>query len=337
MLSFTKNFSTHDVKHFWSPFPHCTTLCRMTFLLRSNNGEEYAIDSHSRATEENHAEINAYNSIKEELFTCLSQQNHLQVLDFIIALNNSPCTDCRRKILSWIREIQQLIPNTAIRLILFFSHLYSNKEHVSSVVEPFAEWIREVVDNQCVVIICPIVVFKMLPEFNYWFEVLIKVIKSDKRIIERFRDLLRQLKLEKHENNFFSLFPSHDFFNRLCSVRLSLFTWENPQYISIVPRDKENLKKLFWKFQLREVAQEISETKGDEILSPQTKEIPEKSISRSNYYWYKHKSSRIFPFYRRIYFRGQQQSKLIRHVSWSKLNELKRNLMSSNKTTFIIN
>ena len=276
------------------PFLHRTTLCRMTFLLRSNNGEEYAINSHSRATEEKHAEINAYNSIKEELFACLSQQNHLQVLDFIIALNNSPCTDCRRKILSWIREIQQLIPNTAIRLILFFSHLYSNKEPATSVVEPFAEWILDVVDNQCVVIICPIVVFKMLPEFNYCFEVLITVIKSDKRIIEIFRDLLRKLKLEKQENNFFSVFPSHDYFNRLCSVHLSLFTWENPQYISIVPRDKENLKKLFLKFPLREVAQEISETKGDEILSPQTKEIPEKSFSRSKSHWYKHKSSRIF-------------------------------------------
>ena len=194
-----------------------------------------------------------------------------------------------------------------------------------------------VVDNQCVVIICPIVVFKMLPEFNYWFELLIKVVKSDKRIIEIFRGLLRKLKLEKQENNFFSVFLSHDYFNRLCSVRLSLFTWENPQYISIVPRDKENLKKLFLKFPLRDVAQEISETKGDEILPPQTKEIPEKSFSRSKSHWYKHKSSRIFSFYRRKYFRGQQQSKLIRHVSRSKLNELKRNLMSSNKTTFIIN
>ena len=325
MLSFIKNFSNNDVKHFWTPFPHRTTLCRMTFLLRSNNGEEYAINSHSRATEENHAEINAYDSIKEELFACLSQQNHLQVLDFIIALNNSPCTDCRRKILSWIREIQQLIPNTAIRLILFFSHLNSNKEHVSSVVEPFAEWIIDVVDNQCVVIICPIVVFKMLPEFNYWFEVLIKVVKSNKRIIEIFRDLFKELNSQLTPlNNTFSVFSSHDFFHRSCSVYLSLFTWENPQYISIVPSGKENLKKLFGEFPLKDLAQEISETKGDEILSPQTR----KSFSRFKPYSNKYKSSRRLPSNRRNTSRAKKNKpKFIKHISRSKLTELKKNLM----------
>ena len=328
MLSFIKNFPTHDVKHFWSPFPHRTTLCRMTFLLRSNNREEYAINSHSRATEENHAEIIAYDSIKKKLFACLSQQNHLQVLDFIIALNNSPCTDCRRKILSWIRKIQQLTPNTAIRLVLFFSHLYSNKEPVSSVVGPFAKWIIDVVHNQCVVIICPIVVFKMLPEFNYRFKELFKVLTSDEKIIEIFRDLFKELNSQLTPlNNLFSVFPSHEFFNRDYSVYLSLFTWENPRYISIVPRDKDHISELFLEFPLRDVTQEISETKGDEILSRQTR----KSFPRSKSYSYKYKSSRRFPSYRRKSFKGkkqqQQQPKFIRHISRSKLTKLKRNLM----------
>ena len=145
------------------------------------------------------------------------------MLDFIIALNNSPCTDCRRKILSWIREIQQLIPNTAIRLILFFSHLYSKKEPVSSVVGPFAKWILDVVHNQCVVIICPIVVFKMLPEFNYRFKELFKVLTFDEKIIEIFRDLFKELNSQLTPlNNLFSVFPSHEFFTQrlFCLLKL---------------------------------------------------------------------------------------------------------------------
>ena len=264
MLSFIQNFTDEERDYFWRPFPEPTTVCRMTFSLRDmfNYDKLIQISCNSVTSKDHiHAEVIAYNSIKEELFTCLPKQNNLQLLDFIIALNNSPCSDCREKILNWINDIQRLMPNTSIRLILFFSSLYkyNRKKPVPTVLGPFIKWILDIVGNHFVVIICPIVVFKMLPDFDYRFEELLSVVKADKRIIEIFRKLLKELKSQlSPQNNSFSVFPSHKFFNQDSSVHLRLFTWENPKYISIVPRNKDHLWKLFLKLPLTEVAERIS-------------------------------------------------------------------------------
>ena len=314
MLSYTRDFSSDDIEHFWLPF-HRITMCRMTFLLRSRNEEIFRIDCSERMDADNHAEIRAYNSKKDELFNRLRQFNdtsNLSVLDFIIALNNSSCTDCRKKIIEWTRDIQQLIPNTSIRLILFFSHLYSDKKPVDSVIGPFSDWILEIVGNEIVVIICPIVVFKMLPEFNYRFQELLRVIRSDENIIEIFRELLKELKSRQSpQNNFFSVYPSDDFFDESDSVYLSFFTWEDPQYISITPRGKEHLGVLFFNFPLTEVSEKIS---------PKPKEIP--IIPYSSY------TKRRYPFNKYRYnSRGRKQRIFFKRCSKSKLNELKMCLM----------
>ena len=314
MLSFIRNFSSDDVKHFWRPFPHRITMCRMTFLVRSRNEEIFRIDCSSRDADD-HAEKIAYNSIKDELFRGLNDNDtsNLSVLDFIIALNNSSCPDCRKEIVKWTRDIQQVIPNTSIRLILFFSHLYSKKKPVASVIGPFSDWILEIVGNEIVVIICPIVVFKMLPEFNYRFQELLKVITFDKEIIGIFRELLKKFKSRQslQKNNFFSVYPSHNFFNESYSVYLSFFTWENPQYISITPRVKEHLGVLFFNLPLTEVSEKIS---------PKPKEIP--IIPNSSY---TRRRCRFNKY--RYYSRGRKQRILFKRCSKSKLNELKMCLM----------
>ena len=100
MLSFIRDFTPQEREYFWRPFPEPSTVCRLTFSFRNRNEEKFQISCNSIPEDPLHAESLAYNSLEADLFHLLQEHNtsNSSVLDFIITLNNSPCTKCRESI-----------------------------------------------------------------------------------------------------------------------------------------------------------------------------------------------------------------------------------------------
>ena len=234
MLSFVRNFTPEEKGFFWRPFGHPTRVCRMTFSLRRKNAEIFNISCNSVVTNDVHAEIVAYDLIQEELAKLIQEHSSSSsLLDFIIASNNSPCCECRKLIMEWIISLQTTTP---VRLILLFSHLYESEEETGNIIILFTKWILKLVENNTVVIICPIIVHRMVPEVNYDFNTLIKTIESDYSCFEKILIILEELKANRTQEGFFDISQSYHLLKYGPSIPLRLFTWDNPQYISIYPK-----------------------------------------------------------------------------------------------------
>ena len=104
----------------------------------------------------------------------------------------------------------------------------------------------EINQNGTVVIISPIIVFKMVPEIELNFQEIINTLQNDYICIQKFREILNELLDQEIKDDFFDYSRSHDLFEYIHSpFSLSIFTWDNPQYISIFPKDQPCISQLF--------------------------------------------------------------------------------------------
>ena len=242
MFSFIKNFQ-HDEKYlFWFPFEKRTTVCKMSFSLKSKNNEIFRISCSSMSKDHVHAEEIVITTVWEDLLIHLRDHNtDSSVLDFIIALNNSPCSECRELIFGLIYDLQK---DTTVRLILFFSNLFKTKkfgETASSIPILFTKWILELVRIGTVVIISPIVVYQMLPDIKYSKQ-FFTVFTLDHKCLFNFRKLLKEIKSRKSTTNEnFNIFLSDSLFETKNLVHDYKFDWYSPKYISIFPKNQCNI------------------------------------------------------------------------------------------------
>ena len=241
MLSFIRDFTPQEKRdYFWEPFKFASTVCRMTFSFRDRNEANFQISYNSIAEDPLHAESLAYNSLETDLFHLLQEHNtsNSSVLDFIIALNNSPCTKCREIILGWIKDLQEI---TSVRLILFFSNLYkTDLMPEENIVTLFTEWILKLIEIGTVVIISPIIVLQMFSR-KHDRQHYSTIAKLDNMCLENFRKLLTEIKSQRSERKkYFGIFLSDNLFEEETSVSLHKFGWYSPKYISVFPNIKSN-------------------------------------------------------------------------------------------------
>ena len=253
MLEYLQKFTNYHIKQFWLPFENKTTVCRMYISLEDTDEEKFKICFKCRNWSGLHAEVRAYNKISSELTAELSQHkeylNSESKLHFAIAMNNSSCKDCRKKITNWIKGLKEKINGTQLQLTLFFSNLYvGEEESVDNVVESFSDWIVDLVTTIGIVVdICPIVINCMLPKQDYGYRLkdLSNILKCDIACLKNFRKLSKQLIKVKNQDESFLVrcTANSDLFNcrkPVKSICMKIFTWENPHYISVSPIDKQS-------------------------------------------------------------------------------------------------
>ena len=235
MLSFIKDFTPQEREYFWEPFKIATTVCRMTLSFRDRNEEIFQINCKSISKDRVHAESLAYNSMQKKLLSLeIRYRGDSLFIDFIIALNNSPCSRCRESILGWIKDLLEI---TSVRLILFFSNLYK-KPPEENIVTLFTEWILKLIEIGTVVIICPIIVLKMFPR-GHDRQHYSTIVKLDNKCLANFRKLLTEIKSQRSERNkYFGIFLSDSLFEEETSISLQQFDWYSPKYISVFPNIK---------------------------------------------------------------------------------------------------
>ena len=156
-----------------------------------------------------------------------------------------------------------------------FSNLYvGEKNSVDDVVLVlFTDWIISLVQTYDICVdICPIIVNKMLPKQDHKYRLtdLSSVIGYDIACLEKFRKLFRRL-VEAKDGTFtvqsLQCDGTSDLFKSdkpVDKIYLEIFTWENPQGISIRPTDKHS--------------------------SP----VKPKKVRKSSIYFYYHKFKEIF-------------------------------------------
>ena len=237
MLSFINSFSPEERYSFWCPFLKKVTVCRMSFSLRVRNEELFQINCNSIVTDHIHAEVMAYRSIEDNLIFFLRKhvtRSSSSVLDFIIALNNSPCGECRENILGWIMKLKDF---TSVRLILFFSNLYDTDVSPGFfIIDLFTEWILRLVEIGTVVFICPLIVFNMVPMFDLILsqEEGMEAEDRDKTCIENIKNILQRIKNENETNKNFC-FSSPASLAEDNTLNLAAFSWEEPIHLAIFP------------------------------------------------------------------------------------------------------
>ena len=235
MISYISDEFHLDERHYyWRQCNESNTFCRIAAVVhyKECTYEELG-EKDSEPCDGQHAEIIALENIVDELesqYWMLKDDS--TVVDVIIRINNSPSSDCQDELDDLLMRIKAMVPRSHFRLILFFSNLYDKSDEG---IEDFSEWILDLVDKGVVVFVCPLFVTKMVPMPP-------KISKTDKREvadgdqenIDCFRDLLSEI--EDCEGSF-SIRISHELFRRSRCVRESLFSWENPHFIAILPRN----------------------------------------------------------------------------------------------------
>ena len=248
----SKEFTHREKLYYWNRFNYkeANTFCRIAVVLHSEDSRDVDDVLSTRFEEPHdgkHAEVVALEHIVTDLESKEIIQDDSVVLDVIIRINNSPCFDCQKILFDFLMEIMENAPNSHFRLIIFFSNLY---DKTNEGVEEFTEWILELVEEDVIVILCPLFVCRMVPIPKN----ISKIAKSDRPIrdqkcIESFRDLLSEIerkKKKKKDPGSSSIEISHELFKKSYQVFQSLFSWKKPRFISIFPRNKpKQLSQLF--------------------------------------------------------------------------------------------
>ena len=199
---------------------------------------------YSKPHEDDHAEVTALNYIVDELGSKpLAIGDGPSVLEVIIRLNNSPCFKCQDILLDQLLEIKGMAPRVHFRLVLFFSNLYQKTEKG---IEKFSQWVLNLVKNGVIVILCPLVVYKMVPKPDGISDSDVhEMAELGRGCIEDFRGLLSEIESYK---GLFAVRTSDEFFRKDHQPKMSLFGWENPHFFSISPKKlPPQLSKLFIK------------------------------------------------------------------------------------------
>ncbi|KAI6650305.1 hypothetical protein LOD99_5983 [Oopsacas minuta] len=193
------------------------------------------------ASVKRHAEVGGTNVVSRLLLSDKSLHKYLDsVIDINILLNNSPCRECQLHLLKKIIAVKENLSNIQFRLILYFTNLYCGKgARIDEALDRLSRWIMKLVNESFVVIICPIIVSTMVPKPKRLPNKLgTGIEKYDKSCIRDFRKLLKKIELI---NSTLKVFTSNRLFRKQIPIKMSLFTWRKPQFISFYPDDKENL------------------------------------------------------------------------------------------------
>ena len=288
----SKEFHYREKEYYWKRFNYkeANTFCRIAVVLHSEDSRDVGDVLSTRFSEPHdgkHAEIVALEYIVNDLESQKLKIKDDSVIDVIIRINNSPCPDCQEILFDLLVEIKKMATNSHFRLIIFFSNLYLDG------VEELAEWILELIEEDVVVILCPLFVCKMVRMPKN----ISKIAKSDRPIrdqkcIKSFRDLLSEIekkKKKKKDPGSSSIEMSHELFKKRYQVYKSLFSWEHPHFISISPRNKpKQLSQLFINpgfFKSKPIKKEIKERKGRkrQQVSYSSKGTEMKSSKRAKY------------------------------------------------------
>ncbi|KAI6658995.1 hypothetical protein LOD99_14671 [Oopsacas minuta] len=233
MLSYITDFTEFERGYFWLNCDKPTTLCKIAVCLRSENEDKVLSTRYSKPHEKEHAELTALTYVVEELDTKLRfiPLDNSAVLDVIMRINNSPCARCQDPLIELLLEIKNMIPRVHFRLIMFFSNLYNKSDKG---IEQFCDWIMELVENKIVVIVCPLVVYKMVekPE-DFPKSQVHEMVEFGRDCIDNFRELLSDI--EDREGSF-HVSISHQFFRKDYQVYMRLFSWDDPHFFSIYPK-----------------------------------------------------------------------------------------------------
>ena len=242
MLPYIRDFTDFERDYFWLQCYKPTTLCKIAVVLRSEAGSKVLSKRYSKPHEDNHAEVTALNYIVDELGSKpLAIGDGPSVLEVIIRLNNSPCFKCQDILLDQLLEIKGMAPRVHFRLVLFFSNLYHKTDKG---IEKFSQWVLNLVENGIIVILCPLVVYKMVPKPDEISDSDVhEMVELGRGCIEDFRELLSEIESYK---GLFSVLTSHEFFRKDYQPYMRLFGWENPHFFSIKPKKlPHQLSKLF--------------------------------------------------------------------------------------------
>ena len=307
----SKEFTHREKLYYWNRFNYkeANTFCRIAVVLHSEDSRDVGDVLSTRFEEPHdgeHAEVVALEHIVNDLKSQrLKIQDNSVVLDVIIRINNSPCPDCQEILFRLLMKIKEMASNSHFRLIIFFSNLYGKTKEG---VEEFTEWILKLVEEDVIVILCPLFVCKMVPIPKN----ISKIAKSDRPIrdqkcIESFRDVLSEIdeyigsfsieedtgssSIEEDPVPFIEI--SHELFIKSSQVSKSLFSWKYPHFISIFLRNiPKQLSQLFILdpgfFKSKPIKKEIKERKGrkrqqSNKVSYSAKDTAMKSSKRAKY------------------------------------------------------
>ena len=240
MFPYIRKFPPFERKYFWLQCDKPTTLCRISTYLRGINGDRQLCTRYSKPLSI-HAELTALkfvtNDLKHELPTHYDPKDQSVIFDLNMRINNSPCSKCQGPITQHLLKIKSLIPNIPFRFILFFSNLYCGALEIDETMEVFSKWVIELIQYGIVVIMCPLIVYKMVPKPE---EILAddvdEMIQLDRRCIDNFRGLLEEFDYQNNSKSRFDVLISHQFFRADYDVYMRLFSWEKLHYISIFPK-----------------------------------------------------------------------------------------------------
>ena len=232
MLPYIRDFTDFEQDYFWLQCNKPTTICRIAVVLRSEAGDKVLSQRYSKPHEDDHAEVTALNYIVDKLGSKpIIIGDGPSVLEVIIRLNNSPCFECQDVLLDHLLVIKGMAPRIHFRLVLLFSNLYHKSDKG---IEKFSQWVLDLVDKGVIVILCPLVVYKMVPKPD---EIsgsdVHEIVKLGRDCIENFRELLSEIESYK---GLFSVWTSHEFFRKDNQPCMRLFGWESPQFFSIFPK-----------------------------------------------------------------------------------------------------
>ena len=242
MLPYIRDFTEYERDYFWLQCYKPTTLCKIAVVLRSEAGDKVLSKRYSKPHEDDHAEVTALNYITGELGSKpLVVGDDSSVLEVIIRLNNSPCFKCQGILFDRLLEIKGMAPKVHFRLILFFSNLYHKTDKGIAI---FSQWVLSLVEKNVIVILCPLVVYKMVPKPDEISSSEVhEIVELGRDCINNFRELLSEIESYK---GLFSVWTSHEFFRKDNQPCMRLFGWENPHFFSVFPKKLPlQLVKLF--------------------------------------------------------------------------------------------
>ena len=238
MLTYISSFTTFERNQFLKLFTlqmRPTTVCKTSAILRGKGNSVLKKIQRRSSAFKRHAEVNALNYVVKQLQNEVKinkpLKNNSTTFDLTMRLNNSPCSDCQRFISGKILEIQKMFSQVHFKLILFFSNFYRGTHNFKDALDIFTQWIMLLTQSGTVVILCPIIIHQMIPsKKSLSNEKKKKIEKLDLLCIRNFRKILKNLKLKNASIN---VATSHCLFCKQIKVNMSLFTWKNPQCISV--------------------------------------------------------------------------------------------------------
>ena len=265
MATYIQKFKDFECRYFWL-VEEPTTICRITVNLEDESINHLTFPEHTSDSETVHAEVVALREKQKKVIDLINRKydpsNSSAVFDLVIRLNNSPCHDlgCQEYIKDWIEDIHERIPKASFRLILHFSNFYLEKDSscpIDRVIRRQARWLYSLVKLGIVVILCPIIVYKMVrrPYRTNLYKKHRYFKKTGKTLIQHFRTLLKgisnKLQRRKHKKKF-RIFKSPGFKSNYIFKSLNSFTSE-PQYFSLYPSCEKHLRVLPTEYALKRI------------------------------------------------------------------------------------